>query len=57
MRKFTKEMLEKVNKQIDEDFEIIHEVYRCDEYIEVDGKMGGDCRCFRYYWDGRAYER
>lgn len=57
MSKFTKEMLKKVSEQIDEDFEIIHDIYRCDEYIEVDGKIGGDCRRFRYYWNGLQTER
>ena len=57
MSKFTKEMLQWVKEQMDEDFELVTNVFRCDEFIEVDGKMGGDHRTIRYYWNGRAYER
>jgi hypothetical protein len=57
MTKFTKEMLQWVKEQMNEDFELVTNVFRCDEYIEVDGKMGGDYRTIRYYWNGRAYEK
>ena len=59
--KITKEIRAKINEQIDKDFELIHSIdtfhdYTGEEYIEVEGTLGGDVFQNRYYASGRGWK-
>lgn len=40
-----------------EEFDYILDTYYCNDFVEFVGKTGGDTHTYRYYSDGKIYER
>lgn len=52
------EQEKKAREALAEYFETIYEVIPTRDFLEIHGEMGGDSRCFRYYYaDGSITER
>lgn len=57
MNKETKKRVDKAVNLVINRFDYILETTGTPDFVEVTGKMGGDCITYRVYNDGTIYER